>query len=124
MVLFHSSACHCPVFPTPFVEETFFPLDNLSFFVKDDLNIKREVSGRWARWVMGVKEGTCDEHWVLNVSDESLNSTPETNIALYANLKFKYKKRERDRQTDTAVVLDSLYLLLQIHPSLAYDLGS
>ena len=31
------------------------------------------------------KEGTCDEHWVLYVSDESLNLTPETNIALYAN---------------------------------------
>jgi len=28
--------------------------------------------------VMGIKEGTCDEHWVLYVSDESLNSTPET----------------------------------------------
>ena len=32
---------------------------------------------------MGIKEGTCcDEHWVLYVSDESLNSTPEANIAL------------------------------------------
>ena len=27
----------------------------------------------------GIKEGTCyDEHWVWYVSDESLNSTPET----------------------------------------------
>ena len=34
----------------------------------------------------GIKEGTCwDEHWVLYVSDESLNSTPETNITLYGN---------------------------------------
>ena len=33
----------------------------------------------WAKWVMGIKEGTCDEHWVLYVSDESLNSIPETN---------------------------------------------
>ena len=82
------------------------------------------MGGKWARFVMSTKEGTWDDHWVLYLSDESLNSTPETNIALYANLKFKYKKRERDRQTDTAVVLDSLYLLLQIHPSLAYDLGS
>ena len=40
------------------------------------------MGGRWARWVMGIKEGTCDEQWVLYVSDESLNSTPETNIAL------------------------------------------
>lgn len=36
-------------------------------------------------WVMGIKECTCNEHWVLYVSDESLNSTPETNIALYVN---------------------------------------
>ena len=35
---------------------------------------------------MDIKEGTCyDEHWVLYVSDESLNSTSETNIALYVN---------------------------------------
>ena len=35
---------------------------------------------------MGIKEGTCnDEHWVFNVSDESLNSTPETNITIYVN---------------------------------------
>ena len=28
---------------------------------------------------MGIKEGTSwEEHWVLGVSDESLNSTPET----------------------------------------------
>ena len=26
----------------------------------------REVHGRGARWVMGLKEGACcDEHWVL-----------------------------------------------------------
>ena len=34
---------------------------------------------------MGTKEDTCDEHWVLHVSDESLESTPETNIALFVN---------------------------------------
>jgi len=35
---------------------------------------------------MDIKEGTCcDESWVLHVSDESLNSTPETNITLYVN---------------------------------------
>ena len=27
----------------------------------------------------------CDEHWVLCVNDESLNSTPETNTTLYVN---------------------------------------
>ena len=34
----------------------------------------REVGGERARWVMGIKEGTCKEHWVLYVSDESLTS--------------------------------------------------
>ena len=39
---------------------------------------------------MGIEEGSYDEHWVLYISDESLNSTPETNIALYGNwLEFK-----------------------------------
>ena len=40
--------------------------------------------GEWAKWV--IKEGTCwDEHWVLYVGDESLNSAPETIAALYVN---------------------------------------
>ena len=39
----------------------------------------------WVKWVMSIKEGTCDEHCMLYVSDESLNSTTETNIALYVN---------------------------------------
>ena len=30
----------------------------------------REVGGRWARRVIGTKEGTCDEYWVLHVSNE------------------------------------------------------
>ena len=53
-----------------------------------ELRVLREVGGGWAKWVMGIKEGTCwDEHWVsshesLVSSDESLNSTPETNIIL------------------------------------------
>ena len=25
----------------------------------------RERGGGWARWVMGIREGTCDECWVL-----------------------------------------------------------
>ena len=33
----------------------------------------------------GYEGGHCDEHWVLCVSDESLNSTPETISALYVN---------------------------------------
>lgn len=39
---------------------------------------------------MGIKEGICNEHQVFYVSDESLNSAPETHIALYVNyLQFK-----------------------------------
>ena len=44
--------------------------------------------GAWdgIKWVMVIKEGTyCDEHWVLHISDELLNSTPETKITLYVN---------------------------------------
>ena len=42
--------------------------------------------GDWAKWVMGDEKGPCwDEHWVLYVSDESLNPTPETVITLYVN---------------------------------------
>ena len=44
-----------------------------------------EVGRGWAKWIMGIKEGTRDEHWMSYVSDESLNSTPETNITLYVN---------------------------------------
>ena len=44
-----------------------------------------------ARWVMGIKEGTCwDEHWVSYVSHESLGFIPEINATLYDNsLDFK-----------------------------------
>ena len=41
--------------------------------------------GGWAKWVMGIKEGTCNERWVLYVSDELLNSIPEINTVLYVN---------------------------------------
>ena len=37
------------------------------------------------RGVMGMKKGTCDEHQVLYVSDESPNSMSETNTKLYIN---------------------------------------
>lgn len=44
------------------------------------------MGGEWAKWVMGIKEGTFwDEHWMLCVSDESLNSTSENTITLYVN---------------------------------------
>ena len=42
--------------------------------------------GGGAKWVRGTKEDTCwDEHWVLYMGDESLESTPVITIALYAN---------------------------------------
>ena len=35
MVQFHSSACGCPIFPAPFIEETvLFPVDSLSCFCR------------------------------------------------------------------------------------------
>ena len=38
-------------------------------------------------------DGTCDEHWVMYASDESLNSTSETNSALcISQLKYKSLK--------------------------------
>lgn len=40
----------------------------------------------WTKWAMSIKEGTYDEHRVLHLSGESLNSTPETNITVYINL--------------------------------------
>lgn len=48
------------------------------------------MGGGGARWGMGIKEGPCDEHWVLYVGDESLNSSPANNITLYVNqVEFK-----------------------------------
>lgn len=40
----------------------------------------------------GIKQGTCSEgHWLVCVSDESVNSVPQTHITLYVNsLEFKY----------------------------------
>ena len=40
--------------------------------------------GGWAKWVMGIKETTCDDPWVWYISDESLNS-PKTIIVLFVN---------------------------------------
>lgn len=38
------------------------------------------------KYVMGMKDYTCyDEHWVVYGIVQSLYSTPETNITLYAN---------------------------------------
>ena len=35
-------------------------------------NEMRRGGGGGTKWGMGIKEGTCDEHWVLCVSDELL----------------------------------------------------
>ena len=43
------------------------------------------MGGGSTRWVRGIKEGTSDEHWVLYVSDESLNPIPQINVTLYVN---------------------------------------
>ena len=51
---------------------------------------------------MGIKEGTYDEQWVANISDESLNSTPETNITLSmltdSNLNKNLEKLKRKKK--------------------------
>ena len=57
---------------------------------KETFNYREQIEGcwkgggqgGWTKWVMGIKEGTCDEHRVLYVSDESLDFIPETNITL------------------------------------------
>ena len=49
-----------------------------------------------ATWVRGIKEDICwDEYWVLYIGDESLESTPEIIIALYANLDVNLKKKNQ-----------------------------
>jgi len=61
--------------------------ENRLLYIENKLRVAGgEVGGGWVKWVMGIKECTgCNEHWVLYVSDESLNSTPETNITLHIN---------------------------------------
>lgn len=65
-----------------------------------EANSKRHIENKlrvaeggrgWAKWVMGIKKSTCwDEHWVLYVNDESINSPPEASITPYGNyLEFK-----------------------------------
>ena len=42
--------------------------------------------GEKGKWLMGIEEGTCwDEHWVLYVSDDSRESTPEAKTMLYVS---------------------------------------
>ena len=44
-----------------------------------------EVGRAQVKQVMGIKEDTCDEHWVLDIIVESLYCTSKTNITLYVN---------------------------------------
>ena len=61
-----------------------------SHFSNSNWKSYTKVGGKWAKWVTGMKEGTCVGNLVSHASDESLNSTPETNITLYVNqLEFK-----------------------------------
>ena len=42
------------------------------------------MGGGRGKWLMGIENGSCwDEHWVLYVSHESWESTPETKSTLY-----------------------------------------
>ena len=50
----------------------------LSYVVQ--LEIKRKAK----RLMMGIEEGTWDEHWVLYISDELWESTPKTKSTLYS----------------------------------------
>ena len=60
---------------------------NRKRFLKTENKLRVDGGGEeWVKWVMGIKEGTgCDEHWVLYVSDEPLNSTPEANFTIHVN---------------------------------------
>ena len=59
------------------------------------------------RWVMGIKEDTCcDEHWVLDLNDKSLNSTPETILTcMLTNQNLNKNLKEKN------VVMSLLYTL-------------
>ena len=53
---------------------------------------------------MGIKEGTCNEHWVWYGSVESLYCTLEINITLYVNWSLnknlkKQNKIKKDKPT-------------------------
>ena len=41
------------------------------------------MAGERGKWVMGIEEGTCDEHWVLYGNNGSWESTPKTKSTLY-----------------------------------------
>ena len=46
--------------------------------------LEGRLVGAWNNCVMSIKEGMgYDKHWVLNTTDELLNSTSETSDVLY-----------------------------------------
>ena len=60
---------------------------------------------------MGTKEFTCsDEHQVWYGTVESLYSTLETKIALYANqLEFKWKKIKKESDREASVTIEEIF---------------
>ena len=46
--------------------------------------------------MIGIKEDSCDEHWMLYVGDESLNCTPEPNVMLYVNWNFNKNLKKKN----------------------------
>ena len=55
----------------------------------------RGVRG-WGNWVMGIEEGTCDKHWVLYATNESLNATSKKTQINKKN-KEELKKKENTK---------------------------
>ena len=71
--------------------------------------------------MMGIKEGTCVEHWVLYGSVESLYCTPETNVTLHVNctgikiknvIKTKQSKQKAYRTPERDCISLLLYKLI------------
>ena len=49
--------------------------------IEDKLRVAGgEAGGGWVKWVIGIKQCTCDEHWVMYGIFEPLYYTSETNI--------------------------------------------
>lgn len=61
------------------------------------------AGGEWVGWVKWVVEGTCDEQWVSYVSDKSLNSAPETNIALHINQDLSRNLKQSKQKWSTVI---------------------
>ena len=64
---------------------------------------------------MGTKEFTCsDEHQAWYGTVESLYSTLETKIALYANqLEFKWKKIKKESDREVSVTIKEIFVVME-----------